>query len=131
MREKSVENNANIISSNYVYNIKSTDNGRNKLKERIFLHGHLDAQKGDLRNDCERADMTVVRMLIRIAVCIKMELALAEIKGDFMQSGPLNREVYVRLLKELTPRRGMLWRLLKFPHGLSDAGRQCILTIEK
>lgn len=47
-----------------------------------------------------------------------MEFELADVKGEFIQSGQIHREVYVRPRKELEPGRGMLWRLLMLPYGL-------------
>lgn len=41
-----------------------------------------------------------------------------------MQSGPITRKVYVRQPREYNRKRGIVWKLLKSPYGMVDAGRQ-------
>lgn len=48
-----------------------------------------------------------------------------------MQSGPLTRDVFVRPTRDFPHERGDLWKLLKMPYGMRDAGRQWLLKIEE
>lgn len=78
-------------STLFIYKINSMDDRGMNLKARIVLNGNKDAVEGDLKKDCTNEDMEVVRILIRIAACMKMDLASADIKGEFMKSGLIHR----------------------------------------
>lgn len=54
----------------------------------------------------------------------------ADIKGAYMKSGPIIREVFVRQLRDGQRKRGVLWKLLKLPNGMMDAGIQWIMRVE-
>lgn len=121
---------ANIISSHVIFKIKTNDDESLKLKGRIVVHGNRDAEKDMVRSDCAAADMMIVRMMISLATILGFNMATADIKGAYMQSGPIQREVYVRPPKDCHRKRGMVWKLLKLPYGLTDAGRQWLLRAE-
>lgn len=80
--------------------------------------------------DCSVADMAFIRMLILIGTCLGFTFASADIKGAYIQSGPITREVSVRLPREFGRKRGILWRLLKLLYGLVNEGRQWAVKIE-
>lgn len=57
-------------------------------------------------------------------------IGTADIKGAFLQSGPIRRYIFVRPPREWPRLRGRLWKLLKLPYGITDAGRQWQVVVE-
>lgn len=53
------------------------------------------------------------------------------ISGAYMQSGLIKKDIYVRIPQEwMNEQRGRMWKLLKLPYGVNEAGRQCEEVIE-
>lgn len=80
---------SNTISSHCVLNIKDIDDGSWKYKGLLVLHGHLDAEKNTVRKYFSSAYMSVIRITLLIASRIKFLVGSADIKGAFIQSGPI------------------------------------------
>lgn len=133
--EKDVLRNANIITSHVVYKIKTDEQGDRELKARIVPHGNRDVEKESIRKDSATAQLCVIRLLLSIVTFLGFRLGFADIKGAYLQSGPIQRDIYVRPPKEWQGARGMLWRVLwrltKLPYGIVEAGRQWQKTIER
>lgn len=103
------------------------------LKSRIVVHGNGDDEKDMVRRDCDCAfaDKAIVRLMLSLEMCLGFSFGTADVKGAYVQSGAISREVYVRPLRDCYRRRGMIWRLLKLPYGMVDDGRQCMLEAEE
>lgn len=121
---------ANVISSHTLFKVKSHEEDRLEMKARFVLHGNRDKQKDDIRKDSAAADMIVFRLVLSLALILGFIFGIADIKCAYMQSGPANRDIYVRPPKEWKSTRGMLWKLLKLAYGIVEAGRQWLTTIE-
>lgn len=130
VHESDLERGANVISSHVVFKVKSNDDGSLKLKSRIVVHGNRDDERELIRSDCAAADMLIIRLVISLATMLGFNMATADIKGAYMQSGPIQRNVYVRPPRDCSRKRGMVWRLLKLPYGMADAGRQWQMRAE-
>lgn len=74
--------------------------------------------------------MLFVRMVISLACMLDFDMATADIKGAYMQSGPVMREVYIRPPKDCHRKRGIVWKLLKLPYSMAEAGRQWQLRVD-
>lgn len=72
--------------------------------------------------------MIVVRILLIIGIFPVLMFGAVYIKGAFKQIVPI-KEVYVRPPHDCCRRRGILWRLLKFPYVMVDSGYQFLLSI--
>lgn len=48
-----------------------------------------------------------------------------------MQSGPIRRELYVRLHKHINCRQNNVWKLLRLSYGIVEAGQQWLCAIEE
>lgn len=48
-----------------------------------------------------------------------------------MQSGPIQRDLYVRSPKHLDLRQRITLKLLRLPYGIVEPGRQCICVLEE
>lgn len=128
--ERGLPKGANLISSHVVFKVKTNDDGSLKLKGRIVVHGNRDDDKDLVRSDSAAADMMIVILVISLAAILGFNLATADIKGAYMQSGPIRREVYLRPPRDFYHKRGVVWKLLKLPYGMADAGRQWLLRAE-
>lgn len=76
----------------------------------------------------------MVRLLLSLITFLEFTIKTADIKGEYLQSGPVMRDLYIRpaneWMKSMSYRKGILWTLTKLPYGISAAGRQCTLAIE-
>jgi len=129
--DKEVPRNANVISSHVVYKLKTDEDGSRKLKARIVPHGNHDDEKDDVRKDSSNAPLHVIRLLLSLVTFFDFRIATADITGAFLQSGPIKRDIYVRPPREWRGTRGTLWKLLKLPYGIADAGRQWQKVVEQ
>lgn len=130
VNESAIPLNANVISSHVVYKIKTREDGSHALKARIVPHGNRDTEKDKIRKDSSTAQFDVIRILLAVCTFIDMRLAMADIKGAYLQSGPIKREIFVRPPREWVGKRGQLWRLKKLPYGIVEAGRQWAKAVE-
>lgn len=131
MQENSVPRNANVISSHVVYKLKTEEDGKRKMKARIVPHGNHDDEKDDVRKDSSNASLSVVRLLLSLVTFLGFRIGTADIKGAYLQSGPIKRDIYVRPPRDWSTLRGILWKLLKLPYGIADAGRQWQKVVEE
>lgn len=90
----------------------------------------MDLERNDVRADCAAADMSLVTLILCLGTCLGSTFGCADIKAALMQSGPITRKVYVRPPRDCQHEKGEIWKLLKIPYGMCDAGRQWILKIE-
>lgn len=113
-----------------MYKVKTDEDNNRALKGRIVPHGNRDDEKDDVRKDSSVAQFFAIRLLLCISTLLGLRLAMADIKGAYLQSGPIKRTIYVRPPREWRGTRGMLWKLLKLPYGIVEAGRQWQKVIE-
>ena len=128
--EREIPRNANIITSHVVYKVKTDEDGQRKMKARIVPHGNHDNEKDNVRKDSSNASLFVVRLLLSLATFLGYRIGTADIKGAFLQSGPIQREIFVRPPRSWSSKRSVLWKLRKLPYGIADAGRQWQKTVE-
>lgn len=122
--------NANIIGSHVLYKMKQTDNGSLKLKAQMVLHGNRDKDRFAVRHDSASANLTVIRFIISLSQILGFALAAANIKGAYMQSRPITRTIFVRPLKQRSD-RDCIWKLVRLPYGIFQAGRQWLWKVEQ
>lgn len=94
-----------------------------------MVHGNRDSYKDYIRGNCAAADMLVVILFVAIAICLDFTFGTGDINGAFMHSRLIQREVYARPPRDFFRKRGMLWKLLKLPYGIIDAGGQWMFKI--
>ena len=128
--EREVPRFANVISSHVVYKVKTNEMGNRELKARIVPHGNRDKEKDTIRKDSATAQLGIIRLLLSIVTFLRFRLGMVDIKGAYLQSGPIQREIFVRPPREWQGRRGLLWLLTKLPYGIVEAGRQWQKTVE-
>lgn len=128
--DNNVPRDANVISSHVVYRIKTDEEGARMLKARIVPHGNHDDEKDDIRKDSSNAPLYIIRLLLSLVTFMGFRIGTADIKGAYLQSGPIKRDIYVRPPRDWPTLRGILWKLLKLPYGIADAGRQWQVVVE-
>lgn len=89
----------NVISSHVVFKVKNNEDGGLKLKGRIVVHGSRDTDRDLVRSDSAAAEMLIIRMVISLEAILNFYMATADIKGAYMESGPIQRDVLERPLK--------------------------------
>lgn len=124
----------NIMSSHVGYKLKTHEDGSLDLKARICPHGNRDQEKDTVRSDSTNAQFDVIRLLLFMAVILHFRIGVLDIKGAYMKSGDIQRLLYVRPPRDLIlmyrELRNVLWKLLRMPYGISEAGRQWARVIE-
>lgn len=128
--ERDVPRDANVVGSHMIYKVKSEENERKRLKGRLCPHGNHDDLKGKIRSDSATAQWEVIRLLLSLVVILRFFIGCVDIKGAYLQSGSITRLLYVRPPRECGGMRGKLWKLLKLPYGIPEAGRQWAKAIE-
>lgn len=135
--QDSIPSGANIIGCHTVYKVKE-DGDVLRLKARSVLHGNRDRARFAVRRDSASADLSVIRLVLSLGVVLGFSFGTADVKGAYMQSGPIKRDLYVRPPKEYWSiddgkdgrKVKSLWMLLKLPYGIVEAGRQWLCAIE-
>lgn len=61
---------------------------------------------------------------------VLFRLGCIEINDACLQNSPINRDIYVRPLKELGLARSILWKLQRMQYTIKDAGRQWAKVID-
>lgn len=124
----------NVITSYVVYKLKCDKRGQRIRKARIVPHGNHDDGKKFIRKDSATAQLNIIRLLPSLTMFLDFRLGMADIKGAYLQSGPVKRDIFVRPPSEWISiheyRRGTLWLLIKLPYGIVEVGRQWRTTIE-
>lgn len=93
--EQTVPRNANIITSHIVYKVKREEKGHMRMKARLCPHGNRDMEKGNIRNDSSSAQFYVIRMMLSLVTLLKFRIGCIDVKGAYLQSGPITRDLYV------------------------------------
>ena len=118
-----VPRSANVIGAHQLFQVKQTDTTK-KLKSRLVLWGHHDKDRDRIRTDARTPPLEALRFLFIIATVLNEDCRAADAIAAFMQSGKIQRSVFVRPPRELEPDPAYLWELLLLPYGLADAPRQ-------
>lgn len=125
VEENGLQKKDNVITSHVIYKVKTSEDGDNSMKVRIFPHGNKDDLRNGIRKDSSTGQYDVIRLLLSLATFMSMTLAVVDISGAYMESGPITREIYVRPPREWqNTKRGSVWKLLKLHYGVVEAGRQ-------
>lgn len=80
-------------------------------------------------SNCSTAYMIIVLMMIILPTILGINLATAIIKGAYIQIGQIQRDICVRSPKYCHRKRGMVYKLLKFPHVITDSFHKWFLRV--
>ena len=116
------------LGTNWVITEKEKE-GMVVVKARLTIRGDQE-DVGGVRTDSPTIKKGNIRILLTVAAKEKWKLKSSDVTSAFLQSVPLNREVFVRPpLERRIP--GILWRLNKPVYGLADASRGFHLSLCK
>lgn len=110
--------------------VKQEENGKKRLKDSLCPHGNRDKMKNNIRKDSATAQFDVIRLFCSIATILNFRLGFLDIQKAYLQSGPIQREIFVRPPRECGADRGTVWKLMKLPYGITDVGRQWAKVFE-
>ena len=115
---------SNVISSHHFF-LEKVDGKKNefRLKCRLVPHGNRDRDKDILRTDSSTAQFPDISLVLSLAALHGFVLATLDIEGAYLQSGLLNREIYMRPPLRFCKSRSIVWKLLKATYGLVEADR--------
>lgn len=71
------------------------DEGGLKLKARVVLHVHRDSDKNIISKDYVEVDMAVVKKPSSISACLRFVIGTADIRGAYIKSVQITREVFL------------------------------------
>ena len=114
------------ISTRWVVTEKtSTENGLKTTKARLVCRGFEESVNEQL--DSPTVDKVSIRFFFSVMMANSWKCESLDVKGAFLQSEDLEREVYVKPPTGLSD--GKVWRLRKPMYGLKDAARKWFLTL--
>lgn len=119
---------ANLLSTHFFFKINKSEDENRKLKARLVVHENKDEEKDKLRKDAIGADMTTTRMVLEFGMMMNFTFGVAGIKGTYMQSSPVHRDIFIITPSAYKKRHLVYWKLLALAYGVFDAGRQWLKT---
>ena len=102
--------------------------GQRVTKARLVARG-FEEDKSQLRTDSPTCSKESLRMLISILAAKKWKLQSIDIKSAYLQGNDIARDIYLQPPKEAHSDK--LWKLLKTPYGIADAGRKWYIRVQK
>ena len=97
-------------------------------KARLVARG-FEEDKSQLRTDSPTCSKDSLRMLLTILSAYKWQLKSIDIKSAFLQGSNIARDIFLKPPKEA--KTDKLWKLLKAPYGLADAGRKWYIRVQE
>lgn len=98
---------SNVIGSHIIYKVKIEDHGK-RLQSRPCFHGKREKGKENIRKKFLTAQFDVIRLMASAAACMGLRLASIDIKGAYLQSGPIKSKIYICPPTEYPDKRGVL-----------------------
>lgn len=124
VNESSVPRGINLIGSHLIFKVKEGHSRQLKMKARLVLHVNRDCDRFSVRFDSAPTDLSILRIIIALASILGFAIATAKFKGAYMQSGPIQRELYVISPDRIRQRQNPIWKLKRLPYGIVEAGLQ-------
>lgn len=120
--KSSVSDDANVISSNALYRVKTNNYGSFKLKGRILPHGNEDNLGEELLKDCTVCLPSGFRIGESISSPRTWKVYKTDVKSAFLPTGATERERCVRkTTKREWDKNTYLWLLLTAAYGFVSA----------
>ena len=97
-------------------------------KARLVARG-FEEDKSQLRTDSPTCYKDSLRILLSVLSARNWKLKSIDIKSAYLQGNETQREIYLKPPKEANTVN--LWKLIRTPYGLVDAGRQWYIRVQK
>ena len=124
--EEVPDNGQKSISTKWVCTRK-IKGGSVYYKARLVARG-FEENSEHLKKDSPTCSKESLRISLAIISCYKWKLHSIDIKSAFLQGNPMEREVYIKPPKEA--KTTYIWKMLRCPYGLADAGRSWYLRLK-
>lgn len=102
--------------------------GKLTLKARLVARG-FEEDSSQLRTDSPTCSKESLRMVLCILAGNNWELKTIDIKSAYLQGHPISRDLFLQPPNDAKTEK--LWKLLKTPYGLVDAGRHWYIRVLK
>ena len=96
-------------------------------KARLVARGFEEHNK-DIQKDSPTCAKESLRLTLAIISSFRWKLQSLDVKSAFLQGNQMDRDVYIKPPKEANTRS--IWKMLKCPYGLVDAGRLWYLRLK-
>lgn len=91
VEDEDVPDDAKILSSYIVYKWRADEEEERKLKACIVPRGNEDNDRASIRKDSANAKLAIIRLLVYLVTFLRFSIKTADIKGAYLQSGPIER----------------------------------------
>ena len=125
------EANNNVISTEWVLVEKEKPDGSKVIKSRLCLRGDLEKSLHQICRESPTVNKMSLKILLTIAVSQGWNIKTCDVERAFLQSDPIQRDVFVKPPPELQLPRGKILKLNKTAYGLVDASRAFYLKQAK
>lgn len=103
-----VSKTANLMTSHIVYKVKNEEGSVKRLKARLCPYVNGDQERGRIRNDPANAQFGLICVMLSVACVLEFPTGCLDIKGAYLQSGPITREFITRPPREWKTRTRVL-----------------------
>lgn len=97
--DSSITTGARVVGSHVVHKVETDEESKRKLNARICPDGNEDSDKDEIRKDSSHAQLSIVRLVLSPTTFLGFSISTEDIKGAYLQSGPIKRERYARPLR--------------------------------
>ena len=121
----------NIISTEWVLVEKEKQDGTKVTKARLCIRGDQEQALHNIPRESPTVNKISVKLLVTLAISQGWDIRSCDVERAFLQSDPIEREVFVRPPVEMNLPRGKVLQLKKTAYGLVDASRAFYLKQAK
>ena len=95
--------------------------GTKVTKARLYLRGDLEKSLHQICRESPTVNKIYLKILLTIAVSQKWTVKMCDVERAFLQSDPIQRDVFVKPPPELQLPKNKILKLNKTAYGLVDA----------
>ena len=121
----------NIISTEWVLVEKEKLDGTKMVKARLCIRGDQERALSNIPRDSPTVNKISIKLLVTLAVSQGWDIRSCDVERAFLQSDPIEREVFVWPPVEMNLPRDKVLQLKKTAYGLVDASRAFFLRQAK
>ena len=121
----------NIIATEWVLIEKEKHDGTKVTKARLCLRGDMEKSLHTICRESPTVNKISLKILLSLAVSQGWEIKTCDVERAFLQSDPIQRDVFVKPPPELNLPRNKVLKLNKTAYGLVDASRAFYLKQAK
>lgn len=128
--ECDVPRDSNVKTSHVVYKLRAGEDGTRKLKARLVPPWKQEPWEREHPERFVKCASRYRKATVITANILERQALHSRYIRAYLQSGPIQRKVFVRPPRGWKGKSFTLWKLLKLPYGIVEAGRQWQKTVE-